>query len=289
VADYRNEDQALIGLARQLSDAYGEAPTPEDQDYAREAIDDYLDEYGGDAPSEALIALLDLESTDETFPLVDRAKTLLSARGPAVVEPLLAATLGRVYDRDGQTPENALGALDSMEDADLIQGLCEVLSGPVDDDLKSAAVDGLVALGEPVAHDDCMRAALQDPDAGTWARAVVEQLGQDGSDQAELETTDDAGYDDASEDEEEIADGEAASDDADAAAEAEADADDAGGDVAGVANEAADEADEGVDGEAGPAGEAAPAIPDQQAVDQSYEDFLQRFAGQRADGGGSQT
>jgi hypothetical protein len=272
VADYRTEDQALIGLARQLSDAYGEAQTPEDRDYACEAIDDYLGEHGGDAPSAALIALLDLESTDETFPLVDRAKTLLSARGPAVVEPLLAASLGRVYDRDGQTSENALGALDSMEDADLIQGLCEVLSGPVDDDLKSAAVDGLVALGEPVAHDDCMRAALQDPDAGTWARAVLEQLGQDESYEAGLETTDDAGYDDASEDDEEVAEAEGTSADDDVAAEA-----------------AADGAGEGADGEAGPAGVAAPAIPDQAAVDQSYEAFLQRFGGQSEDGDGSRT
>lgn len=271
MADYVNEDQALIGLARQLSDAYGEAQTPEDRDYACAAIDDYLDEYGEDAPSAALIALLDLEFTDQTFPLVDRAKTLLSERGPAVVELLLAATLGRVYDRDGQTPENALGALGSMEAVDLIQGLCECLSSGGDDDLKGAAVDGLVALGEPVAADDGMWAALKDPVASPWARAVLEQLGQDVSYEAGLVSQDDAVEDDALEDDEDVPQVEGTSADGGDASESSADA---------AAEEAA----------AMPAGEAAPAIPDQEAVDQSYETFLQRFDSQKEEGdSGSQT
>jgi hypothetical protein len=272
MADYGNEDQALIGLARQLSDAYGEAQTPEDQAYACESIDDYLVEHGGDAPSAALIALLDLEPTDQTFPLVDRARTLLAGRGPAVVEPLLAATLGRVYDHDGQTSQNALDALDSMEDADLIQGLCEVLSAAADGDLKGAAVDGLVALGEPVAEDDGVWAALEDPVAEPWARAVLERLGQDVSDEVGPESPDDAVDDDAPEDDEEVAEVEGASRDGD-----------------DTAYSPADDAGDGVAGVAGPAGEAAPALPDQEAVDQSYEDFLERFGSRSEDSGGSLT
>jgi hypothetical protein len=234
MGQYGNEDQSLIGMARQLADAFGEAASREDEDYACDAIGDFLGEYGADAPAAALIALLDLESTDQTFPLVDRAKTLLAERGPAVVEPLLAATLGRVYDHDGPTAENALGALDSMDEGDLIQGLDEVLSGDADDELKGVAADGLAALGEPIAHDD---------DA-----------------------------DDEPEDDEDVAEVEGANADDDAAEES------AGGDAGGGA------------GYAGPAGEAAPALPDQEAVDQSYEAFLHRFESQSGDvdSGGSQ-
>jgi len=263
MAQYRNEDQSLTGLARQLADAFGEAQTPEDEDHACEAIAGFLDEYGEDAPSAALIALLDLESTDQTFALVDRAKTLLSERGPAVVELLLAATLGRVYDRDGQTPENALGTLDSMEEIDLIQGLCEVLSGGADDDLKGVAVDGLVALGDSVAAADGVWEALKDPVAEPWARAVLEQLGQDVSYEAGIEAEDgavdeDAPGDDAPEDDPE------------------------GASIEGTAPDGGDAGSAGA-----PAGEAVPALPDREAVDQSYESFLRRFEG-REDGGGSQ-
>ncbi|HEY5386729.1 MAG TPA: hypothetical protein VIL79_02390, partial [Thermoleophilia bacterium] len=63
LGDYRDDGEALIGLARQLADAFEEAQTPEDQEYAAGAIDDFLSEHDDHAPGEALIALLDLPMT----------------------------------------------------------------------------------------------------------------------------------------------------------------------------------------------------------------------------------
>ena len=148
MGSYRNDDEALIGLARQLTDAYGEASTHEDQDYACDSIAEYLSEFRDAAPSEALVAILDLPLTVETYPLVDETQVALASRGPAVVELLLEAVLGDVYDPDGPAPERAAETLDSMDPAHTASmGLCEVLCGRGDDQLKGAAIDALVALG----------------------------------------------------------------------------------------------------------------------------------------------
>ena len=147
MGSYRNDDEALIGLARQLTDAYGEARTREDQDYACESVAEFLSEFRDAAPSEALLAILDLPLTAETYPLVDEAQVALAARGPAVVELLLEAVLGDVYDPDGPAPERAAETLDLMDPGEASLGLCQVLCGRGDDQLKGAAVDGLVALG----------------------------------------------------------------------------------------------------------------------------------------------
>ncbi len=39
---YSSEEEALMGLARQLADAFEEAQTDEDREYAADAIDDFL-------------------------------------------------------------------------------------------------------------------------------------------------------------------------------------------------------------------------------------------------------
>ena len=78
MGSYRNDDEALIGLARQLTDAYAEARTREDQDYACDSIAEYLSEFRDAAPSEALLAVLDLPLTVETYPLVDEAQVALA-------------------------------------------------------------------------------------------------------------------------------------------------------------------------------------------------------------------
>ena len=155
---YRSEDEALIGLARQLADAYGEARTRDDQDFACDAIDEFLAEYRMEAPSEALLAILDLPLTSETFPLVDEAQTTLADRGSGVVGLLLEAVLGEVYDPDGPAPERAAETLDMMDRRASVQGLVEVLCGRAEDDVKSAAVDGLVALGPVRGACPCRRA-----------------------------------------------------------------------------------------------------------------------------------
>src|SRR5512137_673162 len=105
MGSYRNDDEALIGLARQLTDAYGEARRRKDQDYACDSVAEFLSEFRDVAPSEALLAILDLPLTVETYPLVDEAQVALAARGPGVVELLLEAVLGDVYDPDGPAPE----------------------------------------------------------------------------------------------------------------------------------------------------------------------------------------
>ena len=174
MGSYRNEDEALIGLARQLTDAYGEARRREDQDFACDSIAEFLSEYRMSAPSEALLAILDLPLTTETYPLVDEAQTTLADRGPAVVELLLEAVLGEVYDPDGPASERAAETLDMMDRRGAVQGLIEVLCGRAGDDVKGAAVDGLVAVG-PFA-EPALTGALEDPDAGEWARAALEQI-----------------------------------------------------------------------------------------------------------------
>ncbi len=53
-------------------------------------------------------------------------------------------------------------------------GLCEVLCGRGDDQLKGAALDALVALGGAAEPD--LTVTLDDPVGGEWARAALEQL-----------------------------------------------------------------------------------------------------------------
>jgi HEAT repeat protein len=168
---YKDDGEALIGLARQLADAFEEAPTPEDREYAAEAIDDYLSECDHYAPDEALIALLDLPLTKLTWPLVDSVEATLAERGLAAVWPLLEAVDGRVYDRGGQTPARALETLGAMREADVVRGLVEVIAGVADDDLKAAAVKLLVGTGRPAVP--ALENALQDPVARRWAEDAL--------------------------------------------------------------------------------------------------------------------
>ena len=180
---YRDDGEALIGLARQLADAFEEAQTPEDQKYAADAIDDFLSEHDHYAPDEALIALLDLPMTKLTWPLVDSVETTLAERGIAAVWPLLEAIDGRVYDHGGQTSARALETLGAMREADVIRGLVNVMAGAADDDLKAAAVKVLVRTGRPAVP--ALEDALRDPAARRWVedalgdiRAVREEAGE---------------------------------------------------------------------------------------------------------------
>jgi len=168
---YRDDGEALIGLARQLADAFEEAQTAEDREYAAEAIDDYLSECDHYAPDEALIALLDLPLTKLTWPLVDSVEATLAERGLSAVWPLLEAVDGRVYDHGGQTPARALETLGAMREADVVRGLVEVMTGAADDDLKAAAVKVLVRNGQ--AAVPALEDALQDPAARRWAEDAL--------------------------------------------------------------------------------------------------------------------
>jgi len=303
MGSYHSDDEALIGLARQLTDAYGEARTREDQDYACESIDEFLSEFKRSAPSEALLALLDLPLTAETYPLVDEVQVALASRGPGVVELLLEAVLGDVYDPDGPAPERAAETLDQMDPRDASLGLTEVLCGRGDDQLKGAAVDGLVALGG-LAEPDLV-STLDDARGGDWAQAALEQIryaqehpgaedeeadaGED--DRADAGEDDDAG---AGEDEETAvaADEDDAAGDDDAwepDAEAAADGDatgEAAADPSGRPEELA-AADQSAPPPQHPApgapGSLPGAGPDLGLVDDAYEDFLRRF---EQDGGG---
>ena len=183
VGDYRDDGEALIGLARQLADAFEEAQTPEGQEYAAEAIDDFLSDHDHYAPDEALIALLDMPMTKLTWPLVDSVEATLAERGLSAVWPLLEAIDGRVYDHGGQTPARALETLGAMREADVIRGLIAVMAGAADDHLKAAAVKVLVRTGEPAVT--ALEVALQDPAARRWAedalgdiRAAREEVGE---------------------------------------------------------------------------------------------------------------
>jgi HEAT repeat protein len=168
---YKDDGEALIGLARQLADAFEEAQTPEDQEYAADAIDDFLSDYDHYAPDDALIALLDLPMTRLTWPLVDSVEATLAGRGRPAVWALLEAIDGRVYDHGGQTPARALETLSAMREADVIRGVLNVMSGAADDDLKAAAVKVLVRAGEPAVP--ALEDALRDPAARRWAEDAL--------------------------------------------------------------------------------------------------------------------
>jgi hypothetical protein len=168
---YRDDGEALIGLARQLADAYEEAQTPEDQEYAAEAIDDFLSEHDHYAPDDALIALLDLPMAKLTWPLIDSVEATLAERGLPAVWALLEAVDGRVYDHGGQTPARALETLGAMRQASVIQGLVNVMAGAADNELKAAAVKVLVSRGRPAVA--ALEDALQDPAARRWAEDAL--------------------------------------------------------------------------------------------------------------------
>ena len=272
MGSYRSDDEALIGLARQLTDAYGEARTREDQDYACESIDEFLSEFKRSAPSEALIAFLGLPLTAETYPLVDETQMALAARGPAVVELLLRAVLGDVYDPAGPASERAAETIDELPRGEASLGLTEVLCGRGDGQLKGAAVDGLVALGG-LAEPDLV-AALDDPRGGDWAQAALEQIryGREhpgaGGDELDAGEDEEAGDEEAGDDEAvDDQDAEAADDDfanaGDDGDEADDDDDSAGDDgvsagEGGAWEPDAEAAGEGDAGEGDASGEAAP-------------------------------
>lgn len=174
MSTYRSEEEAVIGLARQLADACREAGTDEDMAYAADAVDDFLHDNDTHAPAEALIALLDLPMNKHTWPLVDSVEETLIARGWEVVEPLLAATLGRVYDLAGPVPGRARETLGGLPDGKYIFGLIDVLRGKGDDDLKQAAVEELVALGEKA--EPALLEALDHPVARRWAQDALGDL-----------------------------------------------------------------------------------------------------------------
>ena len=174
MAQYRNEEEALVGLARQLADACREAKTEVDEEYAVDAINDFLRDNDEHAPAEALIALLDLPMGKRTWPLTDSVEETLIGRGWEVVEPLLAATLGRVYDLAGPVPQRARETLAGLSVSRLIFGLVDVLRGKADDDLKRAAVARLVALGDTA--EPALLEALDHPVAHRWAQDALGDL-----------------------------------------------------------------------------------------------------------------
>ena len=161
-------------MARQLTDAYIEARTREDQDFACEAIAEFLADSRETAPDEALLAFLDLPLTAETYPLVDEAQTALADRGAEVVQPLLEAVIGDVYDADGPSPERAAETLDLIDRRAGVEGLVRVLCSRAHGDVKGAALERLAALGSFA--EPALVAALGDIEGGEWALAALEQI-----------------------------------------------------------------------------------------------------------------
>jgi hypothetical protein len=90
------------------------------------------------------------------------------------VELLLEAALGDVYDREGPAPERAAETIDAMPPGEVSLGLCDVLRGDADGQLKSAALDALATLGG-IAEPGLVT-MLDDPVGGEWAAAALEQI-----------------------------------------------------------------------------------------------------------------
>ncbi len=112
-----------------------------------------------------------------------------------MVELLLEALLGEVYDPDGPAPERAAETLDQMDPREASLGLTEVLCGRADDQVKGAAVDGLVALGG-LAEPDLV-ATLDDPGAATGRARRSSRSASSASTRTPQDEEPDAGDDDA--------------------------------------------------------------------------------------------
>ncbi len=164
-------------VARQLVDALSEALERGDAagiDYAREELEDFIDETDDATPVAVLVALLDLPLEAGTLTLVDAVSARLRRRGRAVIEPLLDAVAGEappsltlrdlvsvagavgalleaVTRRPGLPPamENALSVLAALDRDVLVDGLIDALEGSADEQVKEVAAALLLDVGEP--------------------------------------------------------------------------------------------------------------------------------------------
>jgi hypothetical protein len=275
---YRSEDEALIGLARQLADAYGEARTIEDQDFACEAIAEFLAEYRSMAPSAALLAILGLPLTAETYPLVDEVQTTLADRGPAAVRVLLGAAQGEVYDPDGPAPERAAETLDLMDRRDVVKGMVDVLCSRAGGDVKGAAVDGLVATG--AFAEPALAAALDDGEGGDWAQAALEQIRYHAAVRPEGLEEYAAGEGTVPDDAGSLLESDGTKDERPAAGDGHSGETDRANIARDAPEQGADAPGAGSVDESSAVNEADPAAadgPDKQTVDDAFEEFLRRY------------
>ena len=171
MGEYRNEDEGLVGVARELAYAYLDAGSEADSEYAADEISAFLLDRDG-LPTDALIAILDLPPDPRTRDILGRVGRTLSARGTEVVGPLLAATLPG--SGTAHRSRHAGAIMDGMDEREMIAGLVGVLASKANDDLKNAAVGALVGQGERAVH--VLERALGDPLAGPWARDALDEL-----------------------------------------------------------------------------------------------------------------
>ncbi len=171
MGEYRNEDEGLVGVARELAYAYLDAGGEADAEYAADEISAFLLEHDG-LPTDALIALLDLPPDPRTRDVLVRVARALSARGAEAAGPLLAATLPGAGT--AHRSRHAAAIMDGMAERELAAGLVGVLASKANDELKNAAVGALVGLGERAVH--VLERSLGDPVAGPWARDALDEL-----------------------------------------------------------------------------------------------------------------
>lgn len=171
MGEYRNEDEGLVDVARELAYAYLDAGSDVDAEYAADEIWTFLQDREA-LPNEALLALLDLPSDARTGYLLDKTMKVLQRRGAEVAGLLLAAMLPEAGS--AHRAENAAAVVDRMDERELIAGFVDVLAGPAGDELKNATVGALIALGEPAVR--ALERALADPVASPWARDALDEL-----------------------------------------------------------------------------------------------------------------
>lgn len=162
IGDPDAEAEGILRTAKQLVYAYQEAPTADDEAYAADEIDRFLDDFGDMADSDVLLVLLGLPVTDLTRPLLGYVRAKLIERAPGVVENLLRLRVSR----SGPASDNAAAVLAAVSVPLVAQGLVEVLAGRRDDRLKEVAAAALVALGRPAAAP--ILDALGDFEARPW-------------------------------------------------------------------------------------------------------------------------
>jgi len=184
VVDWRDPDEELsdgwspIGsprpepvdlmTARQLVNAFVDARTPEDREYAVEEAESFLVAGGDEVSDEALLAFLHIPATELTMTVLDSVATDLAARAPGTVAALLDLSL-RAADAARQNAAIVLGRLSA---GSLAAALVAILRRQdVRDAFKKAEAARLIAVGRPAATH--IFDALAEPEPRSWIAQVA--------------------------------------------------------------------------------------------------------------------
>jgi hypothetical protein len=167
VSNEREVNQRAIALL----DRYVPGAADDEQRRLAGEIKALLHESADDLDDDVLLTILDLPGGPDADPLIEAAMKDLWRRGPGVVETLLTTAL----DGGENAEPRALELLERLDEADVVQGMVEVLGGDAQGFVKRAAADALVAVGESAV--DPLKAAAESPRSQRLALEALDRLG----------------------------------------------------------------------------------------------------------------